>query len=253
MSLYCTICRYPTPDGVNQCTNCRNGFLPQLACSTCGQMVMRGEASCFRCGRGRPGTTIADMEESPPNQGMGNLAVSPPSFSVRNIVAAPPVLPGLPAHVTAMPAMPERYRVARHGVVADIRTPAGDIDVMQMMSNTVVVLHTLAAKMGERSIVGDTSTSTEVVTLMGQGVVILHALAGRMNGFTGLMDLSRQNIRGSRLLAAGLQEEVEMCRAEAGGRFCEDHNALSRRNIRGCRELAIDLQEEIELRRGPQG
>jgi hypothetical protein len=192
------------------------------------------------------------MEEPLPTQGMRTIAVLP-AFAVRNIVAAPPVLPGLPAHVTAMPTMPERYRVARHGVVADIRTPAGDIDVMQMMGNIVVVLHTLAAKMGERSIVGDTSTSTEVMTLMGQGVVILHALAGRMNGFTGLMDLSRQNIRGSRLLAAGLQEEVEMGRVESGGRICEGHNALSRRNIRGCRELAIDLQEEIELRRGPQG
>ena len=94
---------------------------------------------------------------------------------------------------------------------------------------------------------------SEIVQLIGQTVVILHTLAGRMNGFVGHMDLTRQNIRGSRLLATGLQEEVEMFTAESRGMAVAGHPSLTRQNIRGCRELAIDLQEEIELRRGPQG
>jgi hypothetical protein len=153
-----------------------------------------------------------------------------------------------------MPALPERYRVARHGVVADIRTPAGDIENMQLMGQVVVILHTLAAKMGEFSVGTRTPEGTaEIMQLLGQTVVILHTLAARMNGFVGHMELTRQNIRGGRLLAAGLQEEVEMFTAESRGASVPGHPSLTRQNIRGCRELAIDLQEEIELRRGPQG
>ena len=176
-----------------------------------------------------------------------------PSFTIANLPSAPSVLPGLPAHVHSMPALLERYRVARHGVVADIRTPACDIENMQSMGQTVVILHTLASRMSEHSIGSRPPEGTaEIVQLLGQSVVILHALAGRMNGFTGHMDLTRQNIRGCRILATGLQEEVEMFSAEAGGIGVPAHPALTRQNIRGCRELAIDLQEEIELRRGPQ-
>jgi hypothetical protein len=150
--------------------------------------------------------------------------------------------------------LPERYRVARHGVVADIRTPAGDIENMQAMGQTIVILHSLAAKMSEFSIQPRTPERvSEIVQLLGQTVVILHSLAGRMNSFVGHMELTRQNIRGSRLLATGLQEEVEMFTAEASGAVVSGHVSLTRQNIRGCRELAIDLQEEIELRRGPQG
>ena len=150
--------------------------------------------------------------------------------------------------------LPESYRVSRHGVTADIRTPAGDIEIMQIMGQTVVILHTLAAKMGEFSI-GDRTPGgvTGIVQLIGQTVVILHTLAGQMNRFVGHMELTRQNIRGGRLLASSLQEEVEMFAAEARGCGVAGHPSLTRQNIRGCRELAIDLQEEIELRRGPQG
>ena len=122
------------------------------------------------------------------------------------------------------------------------------------LGQTVVILHTLAARMGEFSIqAGVPGVVAEIVQLIGQTVVILHELAGRMNGFVGHMDLTRQNIRGGRLLATGLQEEVEMFTAESRGMSVTGHPTLTRQNIRGCRELAIDLQEEIELRRGPQG
>ena len=263
MSLYCTICRYPVPEGVNQCTNCRNGFLPQLACAGCNRPVARGSNSCFQCRAGRPrletifpgtGAETVDQEVIPPGDGMRSIVPQPPSFFIQNLPAAPPVLPGLPAHVNAMPALPERYRVSRHGVVADIRTPAGDIEVMQIMGQVIVILHTLASKMGEFSIqAGHSWSAAEIVQLIGQAVVILHTLAGRMNGFVGHMELTRQNIRGGRLLATGLQEEVEMFMAESKGFGVTGHPTLTRQNIRGCRELAIDLQEEIELRRGPQG
>ena len=152
MSLYCTICRHPVPENFNSCTNCRNGFIPQLACASCNQVLPRGSASCFRCRTGRPKPESVDLAVIPLDDGMQSIAPRPPSLFVQNLPAAPPVLPGLPAHVSAMPAIPERYRVARHGVVADIRTPAGDIENMQFMGQTVVILHTLAAKMSEFSI-----------------------------------------------------------------------------------------------------
>ena len=254
MSLYCLICRHPVPEGFNSCTNCRNGFIPQLACSNCNRTLPRGANSCFQCRNVRSVLTIADLEAPLPDSGMQSIVPRPPSFDIASLPAAPPVLPGLPAHVSAMPALPERYRVARHGVVADIRTPAGDIENMQSMGQTIVILHTLASKMSEFSNQPRTPEGTmEIVQLIGQTVVILHSLAGRMNGFVGHMELTRQNIRGSRLLAAGLQEEVEMFASEDRGASIPGHSSLTRQNIRGCRELAIDLQEEIELRRGPQG
>ena len=254
MSLYCLICRHPVPEGFNSCTNCRNGFIPQLACSNCNRTVARGANSCFQCRNVCPAPASIDFEHQPPDTGMQSIVPRPPSFAIANLPSAPPVLPGLPAHVSAMPALPERYRVARHGVVADIRTPAGDIENMQAMGQTVVVLHTLAASMSDFSIQPRTPERTSgIVQLLGQTVVILHTLAARMNGFVGHMELTRQNIRGGRLLAAGLQEEVEMFTAESRGASVPGHPSLTRQNIRGCRELAIDLQEEIELRRGPQG
>jgi hypothetical protein len=122
------------------------------------------------------------------------------------------------------------------------------------MGQTVVILHTLAAKMSEFSNGTQQMDSVvEIMQLLGQTVLVLHALAGKMNGFVGHMELTRQNIRGCRLLATGLQEEVEMFTAESRGVSVSGHSDISRHNIRSCRELAIDLQEEIELRRGPQG
>jgi hypothetical protein len=254
MSLYCLICRHPVPEGFNSCTNCRNGFIPQLACSNCNRTVPRGANSCFQCKNVRPAPALADLESPTPDSGMQSIVPRPPSFAIANLPSAPPVLPGLPAHVSAMPALPERYRVARHGVVADIRTPSGDIENMQAMGQTVVILHTLAASMSEFLIQPRTPESaTGIVQLLGQTVVILHSLAGWMNGFVGHMELTRQNIRGCRLLATGLQEEVEMFAGEDREGRVSGHPSLTKQNIRRCRELAIDLQEEIELRRGPQG
>ena len=53
MSLVCTTCRNPVPEGVNQCKVCNNGFVSQLACERCGCRVERGSASCPRCSETR--------------------------------------------------------------------------------------------------------------------------------------------------------------------------------------------------------
>ena len=254
MSLYCTVCRYPVPEGINQCTNCRNGFVPQLACSDCNHLVQRGSTSCFQCRSRHP--SIADLSSSQ-IPGMQSLVPQPPSFAIQGLPSAPPVLPGLPAHVNAMPMLPERYTVRRFGVEAVIRTPSGDIEIMQIMGQTVVILHTMAAKMGE-FLSGPKSPEavSEIMQLMGQTVVILHTLADRMNNFVGHMELTRSNIRGCRLLASRIQEGVELLGgrdAAATTSIVAQHTEFFRQNIRGCREQAIELQEEIELRRGPQG
>ena len=259
MSLYCTVCRHPVPEGINQCPNCCNGFIPQLACADCNRPVQRGSASCFQCRSRQP---PAAAEPAPQIQGLQSLIPRPPSFAIQNLPAAPPVLPGLPAHVNVMPVLPERYQVRRHGIVADIRTPAGDIEIMQLMGQTVVILHTLAAKMGEFMSGAKTLEAvSEISLLMGQTVVILHTLASQMNSFVGHMELTRINIRGCRLLASDLQEGVELLLSPADGRDAAAsipgtvaaNSDFFRQNIRGCRAQAIELQEEIEVRRGPQG
>jgi len=51
MGLFCTSCRNPVPEGVNQCRVCNNGFVHLLACSQCGQVVLRGAAVCGACSR----------------------------------------------------------------------------------------------------------------------------------------------------------------------------------------------------------
>lgn len=72
------------------------------------------------------------------------------------------------------------------------------------------------SKFGVESEVTYNGTDAEILTLMGQAVTALHLLAAKMNTFQGLMQSTRDVIK-------------------------------------GCRNLATDLQEEIELRRGPQG
>ena len=256
MSLYCTVCRYPVPEGINQCTNCRNGFVPQLACADCNRPVQRGSTSCFQC-RSRQRPAVADLYSQIPD--MQSLVPQPPTFAIQGLPAAPPVLPGLPTHVNAMPMLPERYTVRRFGVEVHIRTPSGDIEIMQIMGQTVVILHTMASKMGE-FLAGPKSPEvvSEITQLMGQTVVILHTLAERMNSFVGHMELTRINIRGCRLLASRIQEGVELLRTGGGDAaaiagIIAQNSDFFRHNIRGCRDQAIELQEEIELRRGPQG
>lgn len=49
MSLVCTMCSNPVPEGRNQCLVCNRGFTPQLMCSGCRRVVDRGAAECPTC------------------------------------------------------------------------------------------------------------------------------------------------------------------------------------------------------------
>ena len=65
MGLFCTNCRNPVPEGVNQCRVCNNGFVHQLACSECGNLVLRGAASCPMRHSGTDASSYFSAQQSP--------------------------------------------------------------------------------------------------------------------------------------------------------------------------------------------
>jgi hypothetical protein len=71
----------------------------------------------------------------------------------------------------------ERFVVRQGGVEAEIKIPAGDVEVMDLMGQMVVILHTFAAK---------------------------------VNTLSGHDELTRQIIRSSRALATDVQEALEL-------------------------------------------
>ncbi len=166
MSLRCSVCRESIDDGLNFCPKCRTGFVSQLQCADCGKLVPRGMASCIGCARV---ASVVMVPPSPPRATSELVAVT----SSRQ---APPVLPGLPSHVSLSAPVADRFVVRSGGVEAEIRIPAGDAEVMDLMGQMVVILHTFAAKMN---------------TLSGHG------------------EMTRQIIRSSRTLATDIQEELE--------------------------------------------
>jgi len=177
MSLYCTVCGNHVPQGLNQCLPCNAGYAPQLACLICRRPVPRGTAGCSTCER-RPIPAAASVELAyvPPQQPIPSLYMVP-------LPAAPPALPGLPAHVTAMSPIAERYSAGRFGVEAEVHVNPGDVDIM---------------------------------TLMGQVVIVLHTLAEKMNHFQGISESTRLVIRECRVLATELQDEIEVRRGPQG-------------------------------------
>lgn len=209
MSLRCSVCRHAVDEGLNFCSECRTGFVSQLECSACGRLVPRGSASCLSCSRsagpacsvcGSPqvltasGVTcsnghggasgispLVDAERVPSPQREQSLSlgrgVVPPSVAGLSAPPqAPSALPGLPPHVSLAAPVQSRYVSRQGGVEAEVRVPPGDAEVMD---------------------------------LMGQVVVILHTFASRMNTLTGHGELTRSIIRASRVLAADVQEELE--------------------------------------------
>lgn len=159
MSLRCTVCRNPVDEGLNFCPHCRTGFASQLACESCGQPVTRGTASCQRCSREQAREIVVASEVIPPQRTLSTTPVVQASF------VAP-----VPAVVR------ERYVVKSGGVEAEVRFPARDVEVMN---------------------------------LMGQMVAALHAFAGKLNELSGHGELTRKIIRDARVLAADVQEEFE--------------------------------------------
>jgi hypothetical protein len=206
VSLRCTVCKHPVDDGLNFCPNCRTGFVSQLECVACGKLVPRGSASCLSCSRPVPGTVLRRPDaacevcggrlfDTPSGvtceSGHGGVsprqevarAGSPAGAPVQSqLVAlqspryAPPVLPWLPPHVSLAAPVASRYVTRQGGVEAEVRIPPGDAEVMDIMGQLVVVLHTFAAK---------------VNTLTGHG------------------ELTRSIIRSARVLATDIQEELE--------------------------------------------
>ena len=63
MGLFCTNCRNNVPEGVNQCHVCNNGFVHQLKCSICGNVVERGMAVCLQCPGNGVGSELSMLGE----------------------------------------------------------------------------------------------------------------------------------------------------------------------------------------------
>lgn len=165
MSLRCSVCQESIDEGLNFCPKCRTGFVSQLQCVECGKLVPRGMASCIGCVR----AASVVMVPPPPRMASELVAVVSPR-------QAPPVLTGLPPHVSLTAPVSDRFVVRSGGVEAEIKIPSGDAEVMDLMGQMVVILHTFAAKMN---------------TLSGHG------------------EMTRQIIRSSRTLATDIQEELE--------------------------------------------
>ena len=156
MSLYCTICRRSIAEGNSGCCTCIT-LPPQLACAVCNRSIAQGLTSCPYCS---------------PSQ---SVALAP--------LPELPSLPEVPSRVAAVPTLPERYTVSRHGVIADIRVNPNDVKIMQLEAQLIAMLESYADAANYRS---------------------------------GFSELSRSNIKDCRLLAINLREEIERTRGPQG-------------------------------------
>ena len=186
--LYCTTCRTLADEGDTQCRNCKNGFVSELACSVCRHVVQRGDSTCRACARGETRTdrrfTDQGFDVVPPR----NVDLVPHSGVTINInnPSAPPPPPPLPLalsrHLPAPLHVPDSYHVDKQrglGITAEVFNDLGDVDIMNKM---------------------------------GSLVVLLHAMADEMAKFRGHMESTRRCMRSCRVLAADLQEEIEVRR-----------------------------------------
>jgi hypothetical protein len=203
VSLRCVLYKHPVDEGLNFCPECRTGFTSQLECAACGRLVPRGSASCFSCARPASSpvsssstcTDCGSLQFATPSgftceNGHGGdpgRALDPRDLQVRGpghpaLVAlqspqsAPPVAPWLPPHVSLAAPVASTFVVRQGGVEAEVRVPPGDAEVMD---------------------------------LMGQMVVILHTFASKVNTLTGHSELTRGIIRSARALANDVQEDLE--------------------------------------------
>ena len=130
----------------------------------------RGHASCNFCQRGAatplPQSSLLSQQSDLPSA----------LVSLQAPRSAPSVLPGLPPHVQLAAPVRSTFVVRQGGVEAEIRIPPGDAEVMD---------------------------------LMGQVVVILHTFASKVNQLSGHGELTRSIIRSARNLATDIQEELE--------------------------------------------
>lgn len=156
MSLYCVICRRPVGEGSSGCYACITTS-PRLACTVCNRSVAQGSTSCSYCSPSQS-VSLAPLPELPP-------------------------LPGVIVRAAAIPILPERYTVNRHGVTADIQLNPTDVKIMQLEAQLIAMLESYADAANYRS---------------------------------GFSELARSNIKDCRLLAINLREEIERIRGPQG-------------------------------------
>jgi len=94
-----------------------------------------------------------------------------------------PVIGGAVVVSPRVPTVVERYEAGKYGVKAEVSVPAGDVVILNDLGALVAVLHTMAA---------------------------------RLNGFVGHTEHTRQLIRGMRILATDIQDEIETRRGPQG-------------------------------------
>ena len=140
MSLYCTVCKNPVDEGLNQCYNCASGFVAQLACLVCNRLVLRGLASCTNC----PPSRTVDLPLSPVQRSAG-LA---PLLEL-------PSLPGLAERLRTMAPLPERYSAGKHGVQAEIIVPTNNVISIQHEIQLIALLEAYADEANYRTGLSD--------------------------------------------------------------------------------------------------
>ena len=127
MGLFCTNCRNPVPEGVNQCRVCNNGFVHQLACYQCGNHVARGAAAC---GCMQSGQYYAPPGYSSPASQSRELSRRTSSREYGELTYG------------------ETFDGAgRFGAISDVTVPDGVASVLGDIARTVQTLLALASKL----------------------------------------------------------------------------------------------------------
>jgi len=163
-TLYCIPCRQALIEGTLACPTCGGGT---LACLVCHAPLVAGDVRCRLCER-RELVRVAPERVEPEDARRSSDAVV--------------ALAQIPLAVTRVSKIVETYQGGSHGVKAEVKLPARDVEIMN-----------------------------ELLQL----AQLLHGLAARVNQFTGHTDHTRKLIRDMRSLASDAQEEVELRRGPA--------------------------------------
>lgn len=165
-----------SPDD-SQCPFCKVGFVVQLICGDCGQLVERGRTFCQ-------------------NPTCSNQPVVDVTYAARAQTREMANVPPYSSGVDLAP-LPEFHNVHLPAPIEVARSYVG-------------------GKFGVTSHVAYEGRDAEILTTMSKAVTLLHALAAEMNNFQGVMPSTRRCIKGCRDLATELQEEIEERRGPQG-------------------------------------
>lgn len=154
MSVCCVGCGRPKQRDTSSCPWCGSS---SFYCTACGHLLQFSQISDVRC-----------------------LVCEPDAI----VVLPPGRAPVLATQVPQVPVVPEVYQAGRYGVSAEVRMPAGDVEILNRLGQLSQLLYSMATETG--------------------------------SGFRGVMDHTRQMVRDMRKLAADIQEEIEMRRGPVG-------------------------------------